>query len=352
MASPSLLDFDALIAPLPGDSPGGTPLPYDVRLKLEELRKEINPDDYDEDDPRRPTEYRAPDWHAIVNLASDTLANTSKDLLVAARLTEALTIDKGIPGLRDAIELLVRLVENCWDFVYPPIEEGDTPEIREGPFKWLNEEGYGSRFPMTVRLTPLITVAGQGYNVTDWQNLDRRPAFESAISEVSVEVCQDLLDDLKEARDRLKVLDELLQDKMGEFAPDLTSSENTENLGAAINDCLKIANLIMQRKAGAAPASDEQPDTEEPTTGAAPVIAAAGRPMATRADAYRMLNDAADLLQQIEPHSPIPYLVKRAVKLGELRFPDLMRALIRETSVLDELDRLLGLEPPSSDYES
>ena len=41
MASPPLLDIDSLVAPIPGDSPAGAPLPYDVRLKLEELRKEI-----------------------------------------------------------------------------------------------------------------------------------------------------------------------------------------------------------------------------------------------------------------------------------------------------------------------
>ena len=68
--------------------------------------------------------------------------------------------------------------------------------------------------------------------------------------------------------------------------------------------------------------------------------------LSSRADAYRMLNEAADLLQQIEPHSPVPLLVKRAVKLGELKFPDLMKALIRENAVIDELNRLMGLEQP------
>ena len=59
-----------------------------------------------------------------------------------------------------------------------------------------------------------------------------------------------------------------------------------------------------------------------------------------------MLHDAAELLQRLEPHSPIPYLVKRAVKLGEMKFPDLMKALIRENATLDELYRLVGVEPP------
>lgn len=350
MASPPLLDFDALTAPITSDAPAGPPLPYDVRLKLEELRKEINPDDYDSDDARRPKEARKPDWKGIVQLATDTLTSTSKDLLAAARLAEALTFDRGMAGLRDALDLLARLAAECWDRLHPPIEVGDTPEVREGPFKWLNESDFGARFPVSLRSTPLITVAGQGFAFVDWQNQTRRGAFESAVASLSEDVCRDLVEDLKIARDRLKALNDTLQDKMGEFAPDLTSSENTENLGAAVNDCLKVANQILQRKSGS------------PSGGAAEALGGAqaspgasgdggasiAHSMAGRTDAYRMLNNAADLLQRLEPHSPIPYLVKRAVKLGELKFPELMRALIRENTVLDELNRLMGIEAPPS----
>lgn len=346
MPSPSLLDFDALLAPISEEAPAGTPLPYDVRLKLEELRKEINPEDYDEDDPRRPKEARKPDWQGIVDLASQTLQHTSKDLLAAARLTEALTVESGMAGLRDAIDLLARIADACWDRVHPVIEEGDTPEAREGPFKWLNENGFGARFPFTVRNTPLISVKGQGYAFVDWQNQATRGAFESALGETADEKIQNLVDDLKAARDRLKALDETLHDKMGEFAPDLTSSENTENLGAAVNDCLKVANQLLKIKTGAGTGGSDSPG--ESTSAGGGGGASVSRSLSSRADAYRMLHEAADMLQRLEPHSPIPYLVKRAVKLGELKFPDLMRALIRENAVLDELDRLMGIEPPPS----
>jgi type VI secretion system protein ImpA len=344
MSSPPLLDFDALTAPIAGENGAGSPLPYDVRLKFEELRKEINPDDYDADDPRRPAQYRKPDWAGIVQLATDTLTNKSKDFLAAARLTEALVMDKGVPGLRDGIDLLDRLSTQCWDRIYPAIEDGETAEIREGPFKWLNQSDSGARFPITVRLMPLLVVGGKGFSLPDWSNQEKRGEFEAAVDAAPQQACQDLVDDLKAARQKLKDLSNALREKMGEFAPDLDSSENTENIGAALNDCLKVANQILQRKTGAAGAASE--DQPMGSTGPAESGAAVARSIAGRADAYRMLNDAADMLQRIEPHSPIPYLVKRAVKLGELKFPDLMRALIRENAVLDELDRMMGITPP------
>jgi type VI secretion system protein ImpA len=344
MASSPLLDFDALVAPIPGESPAGAPLPYDVRLKLEDLRKEINPDDYDADDPRRPQAYRAPDWAGIIEVATTTLTKTSKDLLAAARLCEALTIEHRFAGLRDGLELLRRLAVECWDRVHPIIEEGESLEAREGPFKWLNQEKYGSQFPHTLRITALLVVGGKGFSFEDWQSKDRRAGFDAAAGSLSQEAAQELVDHLKAAKASLQGLSETLNEKMGDLAPDFVSSENTEHLGAAINDCLKVANQILQRKSGA-PASD---DGTSAGAGGAPSAGGStvALNLASRADAYRMLNEAADLLQRLEPHSPIPYLVKRAVHLGEMKFPELMKALIRENATLDELYRLVGIEPP------
>ncbi|MCX7701448.1 MAG: type VI secretion system protein TssA [Gemmataceae bacterium] len=348
MASPPILDLDALVAPIPGSSPAGVPLPYDTRLRLEDLRKEINPDDYDPDDPRRPTEYRKPNWSGIVELASETLTRTSKDLLVAARLVEAVAIERGIPGLRDGLALLRRLVDECWDRVFPRIEEGDTPEVREGPFKWLNQAAYGALFPMTVRALPLVRHGGSGYSVLDWQDAARRPRIESCLAEVPEPALRDLLDDLTAARENLKQLERSLNERMREFAPDFTSSENPENLGAALADCWKIAQQWWQRKQSIGSSGSLPSGSNSDSSGtAAPMMSGLTQSLATRADAYRMLNQAADLLQTLEPHSPIPYLVKRAVRLGELKFPELMRALIRESAVLDELDRLMGLDSKS-----
>ena len=59
-----------------------------------------------------------------------------------------------------------------------------------------------------------------------------------------------------------------------------------------------------------------------------------GRQVASRAQVYQQLAQTAALLQQLEPHSPIPYLINRAVELGALSFPDLMRQLIRDSEVL------------------
>src|SRR5207248_7918756 len=132
MASPPILDFEPLLAPIPGADPIGEPLPFPVRKKLDDARKEIDPNQFAPNDPRRPEGPQPADWPAIEQLAKDTLARTSKDLLVAARLTEALVKQHGFRGLHDGLRLLRRLTHECWDRIYPvvPVIPNGDPEAQ------------------------------------------------------------------------------------------------------------------------------------------------------------------------------------------------------------------------------
>jgi type VI secretion system protein ImpA len=107
---------------------------------------------------------------------------------------------------------------------------------------------------------------------------------------------------------------------------------------AAIQDCRRVVRLVAGKTEEERP--DEGAESDNQAAGSASRGAGAAR---SRAEAYRQLADAADLLQRLEPHSPIPYIVKRAVELGALPFPQLMKALIRDANVLTELNRELGI---------
>src|SRR5439155_17141638 len=81
-SSPPLLEFDVLLAPIPGDNPAGGSVPFDVREKLEEDRREEDPNDFAADDPMRPEQFKKADWAHIIQLGKETLAQTSKDMIL------------------------------------------------------------------------------------------------------------------------------------------------------------------------------------------------------------------------------------------------------------------------------
>jgi type VI secretion system protein ImpA len=114
----------------------------------------------------------------------------------------------------------------------------------------------------------------------------------------------------------------------------------------AISDCLKLAQGILQKKGPAGAAAEESPGTELAVSdGAGQAVVVAAKPrMSTREDIYQELAIAAAALERLEPHSPVPFLVRRAVELGALPFPLLMQELIRDANVLAEMNRELGIK--------
>jgi type VI secretion system protein ImpA len=66
-------------------------------------------------------------------------------------------------------------------------------------------------------------------------------------------------------------------------------------------------------------------------------------PITSRADAYRRLTEAADYLLHTEPHSPVPYLVKRAIVWGNMSLAELLQEFIGNADDLVAVHRLLGM---------
>ncbi len=346
--SPPVIDFKSLVQPISVDEPAGSSVPFAMKEQLEQARKEINPESFAADDPLRPDDYVKADWTSIISLSQETLRDTSKNLLVAARLMEALAKKNGFAGLRDGLHLLRLLVEVCWDRLDPPLEDDDA-EVRAAPFHWIDDADRGAVFPNSVRAMPLLSAGGNSFSWAQWQASQGGPdkgndVVEKTISAANREQCQSLVDNLSQAITELKFLAQYLSTKLGQDAPGFTS------LRPAMDDCLRLAKQILQRK-GPAPTTAENGNSaaDGATSDSGGTVTMSRPRLSTREDIYHALAEAADALERLEPHSPVPFLVRRAVELGALPFPLLMAALIRDSGVLSEMNRELGIKEPAAE---
>ena len=65
----------------------------------------------------------------------------------------------------------------------------------------------------------------------------------------------------------------------------------------------------------------------------------------TREDALADLNRIAIFFKKTEPHNPIPYLLARAIKWGNMSFSELMNELVsKDSPVLAEISKLTGVD--------
>ncbi len=352
MPSPSLLDFNALTAPIAGDDPAGRAVPFASREKFEEARKEIDPSSFAPNDPRRPPEPKRADWPLIIRLTQETLLQNSKDLLTAARLTEALTRAHGFGGLRDGLRLLRLMIETCWDRLYPPIEEEGDIEVRAAAFFWLDDPDRGARFPASVHAIPFVEDAKTKFTWERWRQAQKAnqafAGFEEAIQATPREVCQNMVDDLNEAVADLGALWQMLQERMKQHAPGLGA------LREAVLDCQTLAQQILAKKPPAPVAAQPEPEVPEEAApagspGEAAPAARPARAVITRDDIYQQIANSAAALKKLEPHSPIPFLLEYACQLGALTFPELMKVLVRNPDVLRVMNRELGIKDENAE---
>ena len=341
------LDIEALLQPIPGDKPAGdaTAYPYRLREQLSDLRQEERADDFD--DATRPDQLKRSDFAGIVRIATAALTEQTKDLRLACHLIEALTRTRGFAGLRDGLNLLRRLLSECWDRLEPAIDDGDL-EARSSPIaNLLDDPDRGFCFPNTVRLTPIFA----GQCVLSWQKIlaKKTPDDEKTAAVVQAQVTSEALagpqQNIAGCLAELDGLLAVMDDKFQSDSPSLT------NFRKALEDAQRmVANLMPRMAPTSAEAAAESTNSPTPTppqpTAAAPTDLS--QVIVAREEVYGQLTRAAEMLAQLEPHSPIPYLVRRAVDLGKLPFPQLVQQLVREERILADLQREFGLNPPSS----
>jgi type VI secretion system protein ImpA len=377
MASPQILDFEALLKPIAADKPAGKDIRYDG--PHDAIRQARRSDDgLAQGEWVR--EIKTADWPAVIEIATEALATKSKDLQVSSWLTEALAKRYGFPGLRDGFHLIRELQQCFWDALYPEIEDGDL-ETRAAPLVWLNEE-----LPLAIRQIPVTQgVSGENYAWLDWKesrdvdNLgqeDKEAAladgkitgeqFDKTVESTSLAYYRTLSEDLSQLFREYEELDQVVDEKfsqLGRQAPTLLDVKQ------AIEDCRMLVADIVKKKGGLEPEPtppEPEPNAERGSLGRLPRAKeelpsreGQGKPERAidadqsavvslmprdRADAIRRLAAVAEYFRRAEPHSPIAYLVQRAVRWGEMPLEEWLRDVIHDDNVLGQLRETLGLK--------
>jgi type VI secretion system protein ImpA len=378
MASPEVLDFPRLLAPIPGPNPAGKDLRADYSPKA--VYREIKGARDKAREAERYILYKGglddhghpvppPDWRTVLQLAPQAIAEQSKDLELVALFVEALTRKNGFAGLRDGCRLARELAEQFWDQLYPlPDEEGLRTRI--APLVRLNgEEGEG------LLVTPIlcipITAGGSAgsFSVTDQRlaveldgiaDPDKRARrleqpgavtvqmFEKSVGATPPDFFRNLLDDVAQSWAEFQKLGEALERRCNEGGGEPVVFP-TSAIREALDACREAAEKIARPIIGGG--EEDVVLLEEGGEAMASAGAAAdgvsGR-VGTREEAFRTLLRVAEFFKRTEPHSPISYALEQAVRWGKMPLPQLLDELIPEEAVRQQLFKLIGIHarPP------
>lgn len=367
----------ALLQPLSDAEPCGPALRHDPVFTEIRLARE-------EDDlhlPMRQWErpLKKADWEHIERLCAETLTDRTKDLQVGAWLLEAWTRQSGFSGLARGLQLVHELLVRFWEPLHPCIEDGDS-DARVAPLAWINES-LPLSLKVHVSLLMLVDRKPSRVSFADWERMTVRELAEqlettgkpaAANTEPPLtrnEVIENVrrqggdfvasqLTHVRQALTQLEALNRLLEGMLAAQAPNLGK---LRAMLSAIERVLLplLSHPEVEPESAAAISSIGPLDPnlyshpqdafiDLPTPCADPLANARADPACvgwrTRDDAYRTLEALAEYLGRIEPHSPTPYLIRRAVKWGPMPLPQLMAEIIQEEGDLNRMFNLLGLQ--------
>lgn len=369
MALPDGFDLEALLAPIPGDAPQGTDIredysaqsPYNrLRDARSEARDAEKLQDAGSDDARDP----GPLWRTVRDLGLKTLAETAKDLEVAAWVTEAYLRSHGLAGLTAGARLIAGLAEQYWDTVFP-LPDDYGVETRVSPVTGLNgRDGNGSLIQPLHKL-PLFT-RGDGTEVALYQyegsaqlgtlDAERRQAriaagavpFDELEKEARAQsrVFAKLRDDARDALDAWQAMAGILDEKASEDPP------STSTVRDMITHVVDITNRYAPPEEGA-PAADAQAGGDAAAGAGAAMgggmvggIAVPAGQIASREDALRALENIATFFRRTEPVSPLAYTLDHAVRRGRMSWPDLLDEIVADRDSRNAILITLGIRPP------
>ena len=300
----------------------------------------------------------APSWQLAREL-SESLLERTRDLRVAMLWTRAAVNLEGTDGLAPGLTLLHGLLDNFWDTVHPrpDPDDGDTFARISTLGNLDSMEGLLG----DVRQSQLVVDRRMGgLRVRDCEIALERLAprdDESSLSPAQIsgqigdlpDVVARLASALDGSSGALKALQSLMNDRFGsDAAVDL---KVLRGMVSAVQSLLPDAPAEDAAGDGDNASSDEHPGAAG-AAGAAGGIAAApaagGRrggvhSIESRQDAVRAINLICAYLERHEPTSPAQLLLRRAERLIEKNFLQLVRDLAPDA--LNEVARILGVDP-------
>jgi type VI secretion system protein ImpA len=148
---------------------------------------------------------------------------------------------------------------------------------------------------------------------------------------------------LDECRTETEALDGVMDEKFGSETPGLGG------LKKALEDIRSLVPKPLNESPPLPPPPGTEPPGRPPGNGVKPPqedVVRGDNATWNRQEALNRLTEIADSFRQNEPHSPVSYLVQRAIKWGQMPLDTWLQDVIKDGGALENLRETLGLIKP------
>jgi type VI secretion system protein ImpA len=314
---------------------------------------------YDEDSPLS-------EWQEVIKLSENILDTQQKDLEIAAWFIEGLVRKSQFSGLKVGLTRLYDLIDQHWDDLFPR-DEVEGLEALVSPISGLS--GYDSPGTLIMPLMSVGLTQGQtadpfavwqyqqiieADNITNENDKSARldtigytlADIESERDASSDTFYTQLQQDLQDCTNLHEKIMSIFDEKCGLQAPSATNLRNClTDVQMYLRFLLKNSHFaILNADSNGASSQNTSSDASLPPKSTDFSKATVSDTISSREQAFSLLNTVADYFASSEPHSPLPYVLRRAVRWGRLPLHELIPELIQDEHSRDGVFQLTGID--------
>ncbi len=343
---------DSWLQPLAdADAPCGSDPEYDNDFHVE-LPLAINGKPASQFEEEKGGTGQPPDWRQARKLC-ESIFERCRDVRVAAAWARAMLHLDGAASLAESLRLVRGLLENFWDTVHPQPEDGDAYARINALNDMASLQGLVGdlRQSLVVRSRSIGEVRGRDVEVAlglleaRAEDAGYTKGQLQQIFSAAVDADPALRTFPAAATEHLEAINALMREKVGYGA--------APNLAPLIDALKGIASFLPSDVGDTGNLLDDLnigggADAAPAAAGAAPVRVRAVGPglsgsIETRQDALRAIDMVCEYLERTEPTNPAQLLLRRARKLVDKNFLELVREFAPQS--VEEVARILGVPP-------
>jgi type VI secretion system protein ImpA len=336
---------EKLLQPVSPEQPCGPDLSYDPSFDALEILLKGKPE-VEIGTIQKPAE--PPEWAELQKQSMDFLAR-SKHLRVAVMLCGSRLKTGGLAGFRDGLQYIRFLLEQYWAPLHPLLdpEDNNDPERRLNILRALTlERGANAAGWLTIldylyaaeicrpKGMPPVTFDELLLARNNPADTSIAPRLDSAIRSVGSEVAIAQHQAITEALEAVRGIDQFITSTLG-----AGNAISFESLEKTLNELLGILAAYLPGSATSAEAAAGGEGSEGLPPGASTAASVRG-PVKSREDVVKVIDSICAYYAQVEPGSPVPYLLRRVQKMVKMNFIQAIQEL--NIATLDTLRPSMG----------
>lgn len=357
-----MINVEELLKPIAEGKPCGEDFSDHLSLQALETLARGKPETQSMEGSKSVNLAEEPDWKEVQAAALDLLKQ-SRHLSAGVILTLALLKTGGMEGLRDGLAVLRGLVEKYWSELFPKLDPEDKNDPTQRVTTLSQFSSPAKPYQFTLRFKQILLCASprmgkitleQFLAAKEKNDKEALAQFQAGFREAWVETAggseaaKIAFGLVNEATANAQALQNAVNSNLEKWRKEAHRND-PQNLSLdSLLKLLREIKLVVEPFAATSATPSVSTDGSVPVgtpagpsgAGAAPVVSGE---ILNRADVIKSLDRICDYYRDREPSSPVPLILKRALRLVEKDFMAIMTDL--NPDALKQIQVITGTKP-------